>query len=87
MKDEPRCIIALGVIKMASNLEPVDERTLLNRITTRADVFGGKPIVRNMRISVEMIINLMARGESQDDILKDFPDLEADDIRACLAHG
>lgn len=58
---------------------------LLGRITSRADVFSGKPIIRNMRISVEMILSLLEQGESEQTILADFPALETDDIRACFA--
>lgn len=60
---------------------------LLKRITADAQIFGGKPIVRGMRISVEMILSLLAQGESADAILDDHPDLEPDDIRACLAYA
>lgn len=63
------------------------DRGLLKRITVRPDVFGGKPIVRDMRISVEMILSLLEQGESWDAILDDYPDLEADDIRACLSYA
>jgi uncharacterized protein (DUF433 family) len=59
---------------------------LLKRITARPDVFGGKPIIRNMRISVEMIISLLAQGESIDAILQDYPELQREDIQACLAY-
>ncbi len=48
---------------------------LLKRITARADVFGGKPIIRDMRISVELILSLLAQGETTDAILEDYPDL------------
>ena len=58
---------------------------LLQRITSRADVFQGKPIIRDLRISVEMVLSLLAQGEAVDVILHDFPDLEAEDIQACLA--
>ncbi|MCY4040396.1 MAG: DUF433 domain-containing protein [Gammaproteobacteria bacterium] len=61
--------------------------TLLNRITARPDVFGGKPIIRDMRISVELILSLLSQGLSQEEILNDYPDLEADDIRACTAYA
>ena len=61
------------------------EQNLLKRITTRPDVFGGKPIIRDMRISVELILSLLAQGVPQDTILDHYPDLEADDIRACHA--
>jgi uncharacterized protein (DUF433 family) len=40
-----------------------------------------------MRISVELILSLLAQGEPADVILEDFPDLEPDDIRACLAYA
>ena len=45
------------------------------RITTRPDVFGGKPIIRDMRVSVELILSLLAQGVAQEDILDDYPDL------------
>lgn len=60
---------------------------LLKRITARSEVFGGKPIVRGMRISVELILSLLAQGESWEAIMDDYPDLEPDDIRACLAYA
>ncbi len=60
---------------------------LLKRITSRADVFGGKPIIRDMRVSVEFILSLLAQGETTDAILEDCPDLEPDDIKACLAYA
>ena len=40
-----------------------------------------------MRISVELILSLLAQGETADRILADYPDLEADDLRACLAYA
>ena len=63
------------------------EEDLLKRITARPDVFGGKPIIRDMRISVELILSLLAQGVPQDTILDDYPDLEAEDIRACNAYA
>ena len=60
---------------------------LLERITSRQDVFAGKPIIRGMRISVELILSLLAQGESASEILADYPDLEGEDIRACLAYA
>ena len=60
---------------------------LLARITARADVFGGKPIIRDMRISVELILSLLAQGVTQEDLLEDYPRLEVDDIRACVAYA
>ena len=60
---------------------------LLGRITADPEIFGGKPIVRGMRISVELVLSLLAQGEATSDILADYPDLEAEDIRACLAYA
>ena len=60
---------------------------LLKRITARPDVFGGKPIIRDMRISVELILSLLAQGEILEAILEDYPDLDPDDIRACIAYA
>jgi len=65
----------------------VDRNQLLKRITARPDVFGGKPIIRGMRISVELILSLLAQGEPEDAILKDYPDLEPEDVRACIAYA
>jgi uncharacterized protein (DUF433 family) len=61
------------------------DQELLKRITVRPEVFGGKPIIRDMRISVELILGLRAQGETPEAIMADYPNLEPDDIRACLA--
>ena len=63
---------------------PVDSRS---RIVRNPDIFGGKPIVRGMRISVELILSLIAQGESADDLLADYPGLEREDINACLEYA
>lgn len=63
------------------------ENKLLDRITANPEIFGGKPIIRGMRISVELILSLLVQGESVEAILDDYPELEADDIRACLAYA
>ena len=57
---------------------------LLNRITVRADVFHGKPIIRDMRIAVEHVLGMLASGDTAETILKEYPVLEAEDIQACL---
>ena len=57
---------------------------LLTRITTNPEIFSGRPIIRGMRISVEMIVSLLAQGATAQELLGDYPDLEADDIQACL---
>lgn len=57
---------------------------MINRITANAEILGGKPIIRGTRISVEFILELMASGMSESEILKDYPHLERDDIQAAL---
>ena len=65
----------------------MNHASLLSRITARPDVFSGKPIVRDMRISVELILSLLAQGVTQEELLEDYPRLEPDDIRACVAYA
>jgi len=60
---------------------------LLNRITIEPGKCGGKPCLRGLRIRVQDILEAMAEGETPEEILADFPDLEADDIRACLVYA
>ena len=60
------------------------ETDLLDRITVRPDVFGGKPIIRDMRIAVEHVLANLAAGGTVEDILREYPFLEPEDIQACL---
>lgn len=60
---------------------------LLQRITIRREQCGGRPCIRGMRIRVIDILELLAAGESQAQILEDYPYLEADDIAACLLYA
>jgi uncharacterized protein (DUF433 family) len=71
----------------SAGLTTMNQDELLQRITVRSDVFGGKPIVRDLRISVELILSLLAQGESFDSILEDYPGLDRADINACLAYA
>jgi uncharacterized protein (DUF433 family) len=60
---------------------------LLSRITINPDQCHGGPCVRGMRIRVADILEMLADRVDQSEILQDFPDLEPDDIRACLAYA
>ena len=60
---------------------------LLMRITIRPDQCGGRPCIRGMRIRVSDVLGMMAAGESAASILEHHPDLEPDDISACLAYA
>ena len=57
---------------------------LLERITVRADVFGGEPIIRDMRIAVEHVLGMLAAGDSAETVLREYSMLEPEDIQACL---
>ena len=56
----------------------------LARITTDPDICHGQPCLRGLRYPVTMLQELLASGMSQAEILDDYPDLEADDLQACL---
>ena len=57
---------------------------LMDRITVHPDQCGGRPCVRGMRIRVSDVLDLLAAGLSADDVVVELPDLERDDIAACL---
>ena len=60
---------------------------LLRRITARPDVFGGKPIIRDLRVSVESVLAFLSEGVAPEEILQDHPGLEREDILACAAYA
>ena len=60
------------------------EDELLKRITLNQNVCFGKPTIRNMRYSVEVILDLLSAEMTTEEILEDYPDLEEKDIQACL---
>jgi uncharacterized protein (DUF433 family) len=65
----------------------VQEDALLSRITVNPDIFGGKPIVRGRRLAVEHVLGMLASGDSVDDLLREYPWLERDDVQACLVYA
>ena len=56
-----------------------------DRITIDPEKRSGKPCIRDLRITVYDVLEYLASGMSEEAILKDFPDLTPEDIRACLA--
>lgn len=58
-----------------------------NRITFDPNVLGGKACIRGMRISVALIVNLVANGMTTEEILEEYPDLEAQDIQQSLRYA
>lgn len=61
--------------------------SLLNRITINPDIAHGKPTIRNMRYTVEGMLEYLAAGDSMEDLLMEFPDLEKEDLQACLQYA
>jgi uncharacterized protein (DUF433 family) len=59
----------------------------LKRITFDPTIMGGKPTIRGMRVTVGMIIGLIASGHNTNEILKAYPYLEAEDIREALMYA
>lgn len=59
----------------------------LDRITFDPEQCGGRPCIRGMRIRVKDVLDMLAGGASEEQILADFPDLESADIRACLQYA
>ena len=60
------------------------ESEFLSRITVRPEIFGGKPIIRDMRIAVEHVLGMLAAGDSAEVILSEYPELTPEDIQARL---
>jgi uncharacterized protein (DUF433 family) len=61
--------------------------TWQERIVLDPAVLTGKPTVKGTRISVEFVVDLLARGWSKDEILREYDHLSAEDIQACLAYA
>ena len=60
---------------------------MLNRITFDPRIMGGRACVRGMRITVAHVVNLVANGMSVEQIMKEHPDLEAEDVRQALRYA
>ena len=63
------------------------EHNLLDRITINPKVMVGKPTIRGTRLTVEIILEKLAGGESENKIMEDYPILEKEDIRVCLLYA
>lgn len=60
-------------------------KNLLKRITSNPEICNGKPAIRNMRFTVAQLLELLASGMKENEILLDYPYLEKEDIYACLS--
>ncbi len=64
-----------------------DREKLLARISINPNICFGKPCIRGHRIWVSLILDLLAGGMSMEDILKQYPGIQREDIYACIAYG
>ena len=60
---------------------------LLERITFNKDVLSGKPPIRELRIPVELVVELLVKGATAQEILENYPELELEDIQAALLYA
>lgn len=60
---------------------------MFDRITFNSQIMGGRACIRGMRITVSLVVNLVANGMSVEEILREYPKLEAEDIRASLQYA
>jgi uncharacterized protein (DUF433 family) len=58
--------------------------SLLSRITIDPEICHGKPTIRGLRYPVESMLEYLSSGDSFEEVLAEFPDLERDDLRACI---
>jgi len=60
---------------------------MFDRITFEPAVMGGRACIRGMRMTVSLVVNLVANGMSTEDIIREYPELEAEDIRQALQYA
>lgn len=62
-------------------------KSVFDRITFQREIMGGRACIRGMRIPVSVIVSQIANGATVDEVLRDYPDLEADDVRQALEYA
>ena len=65
----------------------ISETVMLDRVTFDPKILGGRACIRGMRIPVSLIVSQVAPGASSEEILKDYPDLEPDDLRQAMEYA
>lgn len=63
------------------------QHSLLDRITINAEIAHGKPTIRNKRYTVEGLLEYLAGGDTVEDLLHEFPDLEKEDFQTCVQYA
>jgi len=65
----------------------MNQRQILDRITSDPNIFGGKPILRGHRLAVEHVLDMLAAGDDPATILAGYPWIEPEDVQACLVYA
>ena len=65
----------------------MDEKKLLERIEVNPEIMLGKPVIKGTRLPVEIVLEKLAYGYSEEELIKDYPFLKKEDIRACLIYA
>jgi uncharacterized protein (DUF433 family) len=85
----PSPLFSLGALPLMENL--LDSKRgsvpMFARITFNPNLMGGRACIRGMRITVSLVVNLVANGMSADEIVREYPDLEPEDIREALSYA
>ena len=65
----------------------MERNQLLERIVVNPKIMGGKPVIKGTRLTVQYVLNLLARGATMDEILREYKGLKKEDILACLLYA
>ena len=76
------CNILFGVLS-----KKLYNENMKNRIEINPNILAGKPVIAGTRIPVTLILNLLAHGQTMQDIIEDYPDLTAEDIKAAIQYA
>jgi uncharacterized protein (DUF433 family) len=66
---------------------PLSERIVSERIVVDPEVLAGKPVIRGTRLAVEFILEILAAGQSESELLTSYPGLTREDVLACLSYA
>jgi uncharacterized protein (DUF433 family) len=77
------------IFKTGTNSVILNKKVMLtiDRITSDPNIMAGKACIRGMRITVSLILNLIANGMDKNEILEEYPNLQAEDINQCLQYA
>ena len=80
----PLALVVRSPLQIEIYMKPIKYSYLDGRITIDPDLCNGKPTISGKRITVQTIVEFLSVGESEEEILKQYPSLEKQDIHACL---